>query len=59
MKPIGFRCHKAQSREKNTRPFKHVFLNELQELEKKQLGPLDDIDTGNQFLSNFDWTNSF
>ena len=40
-------------------PIQTRILNELRELEKlEKLNPLEDTDCRNQFLSNFDWTDS-
>ena len=40
-------------------PFQTRILNELRELEQlEKLTPLENIDSRNQFLSNFDWTDS-
>ena len=40
-------------------PIQTRILNELRELEQlEQLGPLEKIDSRNQFLSSFDWTDS-
>ena len=40
-------------------PIQTRILNELPELEQlEKLNPLENIDSRNQFLSNFDWTDS-
>ena len=40
-------------------PIQTRILNELRELEQlEKLNPLENIDSRNQFLSNFDWTDS-
>ena len=45
--------------EKEHTPIQTRILNELRELEQlEKLNPLEDIDSRNQFLSNFDWTDS-
>ena len=54
----GFQSHKTRARRKNIRPFGHVF-SELWDLEQlEQLNPLEDTNSRDQFLSNFDWTDS-
>ena len=45
--------------EKEHTPIQTRILNELRELEQlKQLNPIEDANSRNQFLSNFDWTDS-
>ena len=45
--------------EKEHTPIQTRILNELRELEQlEKLNPLENIDSRNQFLSNFDWTDS-
>ena len=45
--------------EKEHTPIQTRILNELRELEQlEQLNPLEDTTSRNQFLSNFDWTDS-
>ena len=45
--------------EKEHKPIQTRILNELRELEQlEKLNPLENIDSRNQFLSNFDWTDS-
>ena len=45
--------------EKEQTPIQTRILNELRELEQlEKLNPLKDTDSRNQFLSNFDWTDS-
>ena len=47
------------SNEKEHTPIQTRILNELRELEQlEKLNPLENTDSRNQFLSNFDWTNS-
>ena len=45
--------------EKEHTPIQTRFLNELRELEQlEKLNPLENTNSRNQFLSNFDWTDS-
>ena len=45
--------------EKEHTPIQTRILNELRELEQlEKLNPIEDTDSRNQFLSNFDWTDS-
>ena len=45
--------------EREHTPIQTPILNELRELEQlEQLNPLEDTDSRNQFLSNFNWTDS-
>ena len=45
--------------EKEHTPIQTRILNELRELEQlEKLNPLENTESRNQFLSNFDWTNS-
>ena len=45
--------------EKEHTPIQTGILNELRHLEQlEQLDPLEDTNSRNQFLSNFDWTDS-
>ena len=45
--------------EREHTPIQTVILNELRELEQlEQINPLDDTESRDQFLSNFDWTDS-
>ena len=47
------------SYEQEHTPIQTRILNELRELEQlEKLNPLENIDSRNQFLSNFDWTDS-
>ena len=45
--------------EREHTPIQTLILNELRELQQlEQLNPLDDTESRDQFLSNFDWTDS-
>ena len=59
MKSIGSRPHKIRAMKANTRPFRQVFsMNHASERKMEQLNQQDDKSSRNQFLSNFDWTDS-
>ena len=54
-----FRTPHDPGNEKEHTPIQTRILNELRELEKlEKLNPLEYTDSRNQFLSNFDWTDS-
>ena len=58
-KSFGSQRHKTEAMRGNIRPFRHVFSTNYGGLENlEQLNPLKDIDSRNQFLSNFDGTDS-
>ena len=54
-----FQTSQNPGNEKEHMPIQRRFLNELQELKQlEKLNPLEDTDSRNQFLSNFDWRDS-
>ena len=54
-----FPTPKNPGNEKEHTPIQARILNELRELEQlEKLNPLENTESQNQFLSNFDWTNS-
>ena len=54
-----FPTPKNPGNEKEHTPIQARILNELRELEQlEKLNPLENTESRNQFLSNFDWTNS-
>ena len=54
-----FRTLQNSGNDKEHTPIQTRILNELQELEQlEQLNPLKDTNSRNQFLSNFNWTDS-
>ena len=60
MRPTGFfPTPQNPGNEQEHTPIQTRILNELRELEQlEKLNTLENIDSRNQFLSNFDWTDS-
>ena len=59
MRPTGSQRHKNPGNEKEKTPIQTRILNELRELEQlEKSNPLENTDSRNQFLSNFDWADS-